>query len=74
MVYVAQFQCVANSQKKFLPKRRQGPKSPGGGFNVLRRAGRGPQIVGGMKKIRDPLNSIAAEKIKVFRKGLEGKV
>ena len=36
--------------------RRQGPKSPAGG----------PQ---GMKKIREPLNSIAIEKFKVFRIG-----
>ena len=38
---------------------------------VLRRARRGPLVDGGMKKIRDPWNSTAAEKFKKFRIGLE---
>ena len=35
----------------------QGPKSAGGGVHVLRRAGKGPLVVLGMKKVRNPLNS-----------------
>ena len=31
----------------------------------------GPLVNGGMKKVRDPRNSTAAEKVKVFRIGLE---
>ena len=45
-----------------------GSQEFGGGANVLRWAGRGPVVVGGVKKIRDPRNSIAAEKFKVLGK------
>ena len=44
---------------------------PGGRANILRWARRGPLVNGGMKKVRDPRNSAAAKKSRVFR-GLEG--
>ena len=48
-------------------------EGPRGGAHVLRWAGRGPRVVGSMKKIRTPRNGIGAENFNVFRIGAEGK-
>ena len=49
------------------------PNRPAGGANRLEAGQKGPLVIGGMKKIRDQQNSIAAKKLKVFMIGLEGK-
>ena len=51
--------------------RGHGPMRPAGRANTRRWARRGPLVDGGMKKVRGPRNSTAAEKVKVFRIGLE---
>ena len=47
--------------------KRHGPKRPGGRGYILRWARRGSLVNGGMKKVRDPRNSTAAEKFKVLK-------
>ena len=51
--------------------RSHGRRRPKGRANIPRWARRGPLVNGGMKKVRDPRNSTAAEKVKVSRIGLE---
>ena len=49
-----------------LGRRGHCPRGPGGRANFQRWARRRPLVNGSMKKVRDPLNSTEAEKIKVF--------
>ena len=51
--------------------RRYRPEKPGGRTNVVRWARWVPLVNVGMKKIREPRNSIAAEKFKVFMIGTD---
>ena len=60
------------------PPRESGPGEGGhcprrlwGRANIRRWVRKGPLVNGGMKNVRDPRNSTAAEKVKVFRIWLE---
>ena len=69
--------CGSECESPTLPpgkagqEKEGGTERPGGRANILGWARRGPLVNGGMKKVRDPRNSAAAKKSRVFR-GLEG--